>query len=421
MKIKITLLSLFFSLFSVSIGFTQVKVTFKVSNLPDDKPVNVGIRGNTSPLNWQYSQVLTKKGDEYSTTLEFGQDFGEVEFKFVLFDDDANPIWETNENRTIQLKAGTTITSESKWDMDQVVDIEALPLLTPDELLADFELIRTMVLEVHPGTYRYNTEREIEEGLTELRESLSKAQTHGEAYLAMSKMTALLQCDHTKVGFNNQNRVINSIIHRQPDKLPFTFKWFGEQMIVEYDATSAKSLQKGTEIISINGTPVSEIQTTMVPYIAADGATDGNRLYKMEVGGYDFRYNAFDVFYPLLYPLEGKTLELQVKKLGNSKTERINTEYLTREDRSDILADRYAEFPKTRDDMWGFEILDNNTGLLTINSFGAFGWKAMTIDWRTFLEDVFKTLEEDNVEHLIIDIRENNGEQMKWRLNYFLI
>ncbi len=409
MKSKRTLLVIIFSLVGFSTSFSQSKVTFKVSNLPVDGPGSVGIRGNTAPLSWQYSQVLAKDDTGYSITLEFEQDFGEVEFKFVLFDDDANPIWETTENRTIQLKSGSIVISENKWDLDQIIDISSLPLLTPDELLADFELIKTMVLEVHPGTYRYRTEKEIEQALDELKKALSKTQSHGEAYLAMSKMTAFLQCDHTKVGFNNQNRVINSIIHRQADKLPFTFKWFGEQMIVEYDATSAMSLQKGTEIISINGTPVSEIQSSMFPYIAADGATDGNRLYKMEVGGYDFRYNAFDVFYPLIYPIEGTEVELEIIKPDKNDVELISTTLMTREERSEVLGARFSEFPKTRDDMWGFEMVDEKTALLTINSFGAFGWKAMTIDWRAFLEGTFKTIEEQGVEHLIIDIRENNG------------
>lgn len=82
---------------------------------------------------------------------------------------------------------------------------------------------------------------------------------------------------------------------------------------------------------------------------------------------------------------------------------------LTREKRFQILNERYEEFPKTRDDMWKFEVLSDHTAILTLNSFGLNGWKAMTLDYKEFLADAFKEIRTRKTEHLIIDIRENNG------------
>ena len=300
-------------------------------------------------------------------------------------------------------------TSNNQWNVEQLVDINSLPKLQPTQLIEDYQYIETMVLQVHPGTYRYNDEASIQKGLEELKAKFQSPLTHGEAYLAMSKLTAQLKCDHTKVGFNNQKKIINSVIHRQKDKLPFTFQWIEERMMVVYDATEQQELKRGTEVLSINQIPVSDIRAAMMPYIAADGATDQNRIVKMEVDGYDFRYNAFDVFYPLLFPIAEESLTLEIRSDNAPDNKTIKVASLTREERSRILAERYHRFPKNRDDMWYFQVLSGKIGILTLNSFGLMGWKGMTLDYRQFLADAFETLKVNQVEHLIIDIRKNTG------------
>ncbi|MGD1894492.1 MAG: S41 family peptidase [Cyclobacteriaceae bacterium] len=59
--------------------------------------------------------------------------------------------------------------------------------------------------------------------------------------------------------------------------------------------------------------------------------------------------------------------------------------------------------------MWNFEVHSDSIAVLTLNSFGLMGWKAMTIDYKAFLADAFQQIDELRIQHLIIDIRENNG------------
>ena len=398
----------------------QSSVTFWVRDIPLDAP-QVGIRGDTPPLSWQRSIPLEKTAQGYRVSLSFPASSKVVEFKFVLFQNDEEPTWESNQNRTVSLQEGQEITSQNIWNTEQVVDIEALPLLEPEALLADFELIRKMVLSVHPGTFRYNSEETIHAALEALKEQLSRPQSYGEAYLAMSKLTAQIKCDHTKVGFNNQNRLINSVIHYQKDKLPFAFKWIDEEMIVTYNASEA-NIPRGSAILSIDGRPVKEILSALMPYVAADGNTDSNRIYKLSVSGYDFRYNAFDIFYPLRFPLKTDSIRLEVQPFGEMAAKVLFVKPLTRDERSDILEKRYPDFPKNRDDLWSFKQINPEVALLTLNSFGLIGWKAMTLDYKAFLREAFGELREKNIPNLIIDIRENMGgnDEMKDELYGYL-
>ncbi|SFR52140.1 C-terminal processing protease CtpA/Prc, contains a PDZ domain [Robiginitalea myxolifaciens] len=397
----------------------QTEVTFFVEDIPEGTE-NVGIRGNTAPLSWESSAVLQPSGTGYSIQLTFPQSGADLEYKFVLFERDNDVIWENTPNRSLKLPAtGELITVNAKWNREQVLDISKLEPIPPELLLEDYKLVETLVLDLHPGTYRYKSKSEIQAALDRLKGAFSEPQTHQQAYLAVSRMMATLQCDHTKAGFNNQTPIINSIIHYQPDKLPFTFRWFGDEMILKENASQQNELQRGTEIVAINGIPVGDIKREMLPYIGADGATDKNREYKMEINGYDFRYNAFDIFFPLLYPIENNQVQLEIRQPGETDTKAITVTTLTREDRSALLASRYPDFPETRDEMWSFEILPGEIAKLTLNSFGLMGWKAMTIDYKAFLDAAFSEIRNSGISNLIIDIRENNGGNDEMAIELF--
>ena len=398
-------------LFAISIiVFGQTSVRFVVEDLPEITHKNVGIRGNLPPLEWSKSIVLKREGTSYFIDINFSSNVKELEFKFVLFTDDLNPMWENTPNRTLTLYGNQeSQVSENKWNKEQVIDISKLGKIDVQGLKKDFELIKKIVLEVHPGTYRYNSKEDILNALNELENKFSKPLTHQEAYLSISKVTAQLKCDHTKAGFNNQGKVINSIIHYQADKIPFTFVWVDDEMVILQNASDNEMLQRGTKVLSINQIPVIEIRDEIIKYVGADGATDNNRIYKTQVNGYDFRYNAFDIFYPLKYPVNNQSITLEIQEPNHQESISLNVATLTREKRFEILAERYETFPKTRDDMWKFEVLSDNTAILTLNSFGLNGWKAMTIDYKAFLADKFEKIRSRKIEHLIIDIRENNG------------
>lgn len=388
--------------------YCQSSIVFNIDDLPNDQLQNVGIRGNVSPLSWEQSLLLEKKGNVYSITIDFQETDEELQFKFVNFDNDQEPNWEGIANRTLKLTQGEILISNNSWSKESVVDINALKPISPQDLQKDFELIQTMVLDVHPGTYRYNSKEEIKRALDSLKSAFRFPLSHGQAYLEISKLTARLKCDHTKAGFNNQNRVINSVIHYQSDKLPFTFKWIDDQMVIIHNASKNTQLTRGVIVKSINDIPVLEIRKQLLPYVAADGSTDANRLSKLEVDGYDFRYNAFDIFYPLVFPVDS-IINLEIKEYQKDDAQFIKVNSLTRDERAKILMDKYEEFPKSRDDMWNFEVLEDSIGLLTINSFGLYGWKAMSLDYKEYLKSVFAQINKLSINHLIIDIRKNTG------------
>ena len=270
-------------------------------------------------------------------------------------------------------------------------------------MLQDYELIKTLLLKVHPGTYRYNSKIEVENALAKFKNSVSKDLTHQQAYLAISKVLAQIQCDHTFASYYNQDKTMKQIIHEQKDKLPFTFTWIENEMIVLKNASNAK-LPRGTKILKINDISTSQILKTLMNYVRADGATDGSRRKQLEIDAYPYRYNAFDVFFPLVYD-SADAIKLEIER-PNTDPELVIVNALTREDRAEILKRKYEEFEFDKSQLWGFEVIESGIGYVKAGTFDDYG---IDRDWKKYFTELFVDIKTKGVKSLIVDLRKNQG------------
>ena len=104
----------------------------------------MGIRGNIDPLSWDKSIILNKQDDIYTTDILFSNTDIELEYKFVIFEDDKKVTWENTPNRSLVLSSKTQkITDANKWNQEQVLDISQLKPIESALLLKDYQLIET--------------------------------------------------------------------------------------------------------------------------------------------------------------------------------------------------------------------------------------------------------------------------------------
>ena len=193
-------------------------------------------------------------------------------------------------------------------------------------------------------------------------------------------------------------------------------------MIVQYDATRDQVLPRGTEVLQINGYNTKEILEDLIPYVSSDGAGRAARVAQLEVQGFDFRYDAFDVFHPLVFPFEQPELTLKIKRVGEPAAKEVVLPAITSADRYSTLVNRYSTFPKDRNAMLSYEVKEDGVGVLRLGSFGLMGWKRLTKDYKAFYQEAFTSLAKNKVKHLIIDLRDNMGgnDEMKDELaTYF--
>jgi Peptidase family S41 len=268
-------------------------------------------------------------------------------------------------------------------------------------LQADVDILEQTYTQLHPGLYRYNTPRQMAGHFATLRSALDHDQSLGEAYLAFSQFAAKVRCGHTYANFYNQSALVSKALFESSNRVPFQFRWLGKRMVVTRNLSSDATLVPGTEVLSIEGVPVSKILDQLMTIARADGGNDAKRRAYLQVGDVD-RYEAFDIYLPLFFPQVDAIHSLRVRSPNDRAPRRIDVPALS-------LAQRQAALSATGDDnspAFTLRYLDSGVAVLDMPGWALYD---STWDWRGFLQRTFAELQARKTPALIIDVRRNEG------------
>ncbi|MEZ5957266.1 MAG: hypothetical protein R3C27_08675 [Hyphomonadaceae bacterium] len=195
----------------------------------------------------------------------------------------------------------------------------ATPAWGVDDASGDIVILRDAYETLHPGLYRYATPRQMNARFDALARAWSRPQTRTERYLSLSRFLATVKCGHTYANFYNQSDAVQAELFDAQRFLPFHFAWLGERMVVLANQSGDPRLERGAEIVSVNGRSTPRILRSLMPYARADGNNNAKRRALLEVRGYD-RYETFDVFYSLLHQ-PGASVRLRARPPGSTRVE----------------------------------------------------------------------------------------------------
>ncbi|ESQ92232.1 hypothetical protein ABAC460_04900 [Asticcacaulis sp. AC460] len=257
-------------------------------------------------------------------------------------------------------------------------------------------MLRRIYETLHPGLYRYQTPQAWAEACDHLAADLRRPADVAQQYLALSRLAGRVKCGHTYANFFNQSKAIRRRVIEPANKLPFHFLWLGDRMVVTENPLGVEGIKRGSEILTIDGVPVSRIRRALLPYMRADGNNDAKRYALMNVQGVD-RIETFDVFYPLLFPSERPVFALglsgrqvPVEKIGQAVREKMMA----------------AGNDETVPDYWTLTWPKPGIALLTMPGWALYD---VTWDWKARLDAMFEEMAAQGARGLIVDIRENEG------------
>lgn len=260
-------------------------------------------------------------------------------------------------------------------------------------LAGDIRILRRAYDTMHPGLYRYATPAQMNRWFGELEAEWAKSPSQRELYLSLSRFLARIRCGHSYANFYNQKKDVAAALFAGPDKLPFHFRWIGGRMIVT--ANGGDALPRGSEILSIDGTPAKAILASLMPYARADGSNDAKRIQQLSVQGFD-SYEVFDIFFALERNRPGVAFELQTSR-GPMRLDPIDLKARQAQMRS---PDRGENDP-----MWSIDF-DGAGARLIMGDWTTYNTKW---NWRRFLDESFDQIASRNVQALIVDLRGNEG------------
>ena len=397
-------LLLILSLFLAPFQAKAFQITFRLAVDVPEANCSVGIRGSVPPLSWEKDYPMSDPDGDgiYEATINFKTGKKNVKYKFLncgkweLEGNDSRVEWFAAE----ELEIDHTFNEYNFYKKEKMAGLT----YTPEQIKEDVSVLKKTISYIHPNLHKYRSEPDLEKDFEDLEREMLASPDIRNVYKAVSKFASKIQCSHTFTNPWNQGRGVRRAIFYQADKVPFTFSRIGKQLFLDKNASEDQRLERGLEILSINGIQTKEVMTRLAEYTTSDGDNYEKRLERLTINGSE-KFALFDVFYSLEFgQCEMFELELKDHRTDKNFTTKINA--MAASTRSAILAERYEDLAQTFEDNWKFELLENEVALLKVNSFAVFN---KGFDWKKFLDEVFDQLNQNKVQHFIIDIRENEG------------
>ncbi len=245
------------------------------------------------------------------------------------------------------------------------------------QLKEDVEYLQESLEKVHPGLYWYTPKTTLDKEFASVKEKLKKSTTEAEFFQSLSPLIEKIHCGHT--------RVSPSLVRSEYKKL-YT-KLFPLDLWIRGDSAFVTSsydrILKGPRVLSINGHPMPHILERIKAGISSDGF---NRSYK------EFLLNGQ---FPSLFAAYFSSLDTFSIEIGDSKGEVKEVKVIGK-------SQHELESRKSNDAQIIF--YDSlQTALLTIPSFSG------DEDLPTFFKQSFEQIQAKAIQHLIIDLRNNEG------------
>ncbi len=279
----------------------------------------------------------------------------------------------------------------------------SLPKKPAEELKEDFRLLQKILEANHPSLYWYTPKDSMdlffEQAINSITDSLNEVQFKNKVSWVVSK----IRCGHTSVRFSNA--YTRNAKHVRYPVFPLYLKAWDDSLIVVSNLNPKQSvLKRGTIITGINGRTNRELLDTFFQFISSDGyafnyknvavSTNFPAWYKTVLG--------LDSSYRISYiDSTGKEAVTTIKNFSpsfdTSKKERppLLTP-LVKPTRRQL---RKAGLLEKRDMTIDTAL---NTAFIKLSTFSGGGL-------RSFFKESFRKIRENNIQHLVIDLRENGG------------
>jgi len=259
------------------------------------------------------------------------------------------------------------------------------------QLHDDFDQYVGLIRRDHPMTFtdKSDLERTIAAQRKLLRDGMSETDFYG----VVAPVGAAVRCGHTRTHLSTQGR---DHLNEHGLCLPLEIRLINDRLYVYKDFTPDAAILRGSQVMSINAHPATEIIGRMRESHHADGT---NITYK------DYAINLFFArFFTTLFGGAAR-FELVIKEPGAGTPATGIVAAISPNQADRVDRERYG--PESGCRRLCMSVSDDNSyAVLTIKDFGYYD----DVDaFRRPVGDFFARLARDSVRTLIIDVRGNDG------------
>lgn len=261
----------------------------------------------------------------------------------------------------------------------QLLKISSSDTLSVNQMKEDLDFAFNKLLGNHINPYLYISKLELERHYKNIRGKIKKPLPRLEFYLMVSELVTALRDGHTAIDFP-------MTYYYEYEKtgllFPLSVKLSQEGIFVTQNLSKTSQIQRGEQILAINGKSFSNI--------IDDFRTLINDVQPL----YDVYSRLFSQLLWFKYGSKGE-FQIEFKNQNGQIIKETIPGILKAEWKPVILTEAEPDFD--------FKILEEGTGIFTFNRM----FKVKEFDH--FLDSTFNVMKEKKVNNLIIDIRRNGG------------
>lgn len=290
-----------------------------------------------------------------------------------------------------------------------ICQLGAAQMLTPAQMEKDLSILSAAWENMHPGLYRYNTPKTIQQYFTAIRKRCQQPLHERTFFILLSQLNIKLKCGHSFVSFYNQKQVVEDRLFSS-SFFPLIFRVLDREFVITHNLSNDLSIQPGDKIRAINGISVSTIIDSLLTVSKADGEHGLNKkldnisIYPPDIS--PKKYTLFDIFFPLFFKpnLNDSIFNVSIET-NNRQNLSVRLLALSKQNREQVYKHRYGSLP-TQEESWNIRELDTKTVLFKLGDFSVYNWK---FDFKKYLDSVFASFKTKGYSNLILDIRQNEG------------
>lgn len=271
----------------------------------------------------------------------------------------------------------------------------------------DYSLYEEILQEHHPSLYWYTPKDSMDHYFQYGKQHLKDSMTEPEFRKVLNYVTSKINCGHTSVRSSKQWSKYSDTV-RMWKMFPLSFKIWDDTMVVTANLNRKDSvLKRGTVITKIDEKPGAEIVDTLLNYISTDGFNHTHKFQTLSNRGY------FGSLYTSLYGISEKYNIEYIDPSGQVKNVAVPVYDPSADTASRSVIRPISTVPqpskkeRKKRSLYNVRLLKvdsaNHTAMMDLSSFGrGFGL-------RQFFRSSFRVLRQNQVGHLIIDVRSNGG------------
>jgi len=255
------------------------------------------------------------------------------------------------------------------------------PRLWPVEAIrTDLDFLWQTIQKVHPRIDHAGSKEILEAEYRKIHGAISEAMDTDHIYLLFAPLMSLLQDGHSSLVFTMQ-------IDKQP-LFPFDLLFSREKVYLKRGYTVQAAAIAGSRLMAINGHEIDEVSTAMKSILPGETVSMKNHSLETDM---------FKIYYRLLFP---EAPSFYVRIITPAEEEKT----------VECGSIRRAEIQEARKPANAAEAGSPQLRLDRERSLAVFTLKKFDEkDFKGFLRDSFKRINEAGIAHLLIDLRDNLG------------